>query len=38
MSNITTIKQRTVTLELEGRKIVVRRMKWQAARAEGGHA
>lgn len=33
MSNITTIKQRTLTLELEGRKIVVRRMKWQAARA-----
>jgi hypothetical protein len=31
--SITTIKQRTITIELSGRKVVVRRVKWQAARA-----
>ena len=33
MTSPTTIKQRKITIELESRKIVVHRMKWQAARA-----
>jgi hypothetical protein len=32
MSTVTTIKQRSITIELESRKITVRRMRWAAAR------
>lgn len=30
---MSSIKQRTLTIDLDDRKIIVRRMKWQAARA-----